>query len=103
MIVYPAVIVHGLADARAVLAPGVPVTLLSGPGAAGYAGCQWWRAMIAAARRAHPATEATDILDCGDAPGLAMSALRMDVCRLVLADGPAWTAVAQIVARQGGF
>jgi hypothetical protein len=103
MIVHPAVIVHGLADGRAVLALGAPVTLLSAPGAAGYAGCLWWRDMILAARRHHPATEAIDILDCGDAPGLAMSALRMAVCRLVLEDGPAWAAVAQIAQRQGGF
>jgi hypothetical protein len=103
MIVHPAVIVHGLADAMDVLAQGVPVTLLSAPGAAGFAGCQWWREMVAAARRAYPAVAAIDILDCGDAPGLAMGALRMAVCRLVLQDGPAWAAVAQIAQRQGGF
>ncbi len=42
----PAVIVHGLDDARAALAPGRPVTLLSAPGAALYAGCGWWRALV---------------------------------------------------------
>ncbi|MFL5282008.1 MAG: hypothetical protein ACJ8AW_13730 [Rhodopila sp.] len=103
MIVHPAVIVHGLSDAGAALALGAPVTLLSAPGAAAYAGCLWWREMIAAARREHPHTQAIDVLDCGGAPGLAMSALRMAVCRLVLADGLAWAAVSRIALRQGGF
>lgn len=42
----PAVIVHGLDNARTALAPGRPVTLLSAPGAALYAGCGWWRALV---------------------------------------------------------
>src|SRR5689334_18677107 len=43
---YPAVVIHGLADARTVLAAGSPVTFLSAPGAALFAGCGWWRALI---------------------------------------------------------
>ena len=43
------------------------------------------------------------MLDCGDAPGYAMAALRVDVARLVLADVPAWPTVEQIARRQGGF
>jgi hypothetical protein len=50
MIIHPAVIVHGLSDARAALRPGWPVTLLSAPGAALFAGCLWWRELVAAAR-----------------------------------------------------
>lgn len=104
MIVDPAVIVHGLADARAVLAMGAPVTLLSAPGAAGHAGCLWWRELVAAALRDTPPTaRVMDVLDCADAPGLALAALRSGVSRLVLADGPAWAAVAGIAERQGGF
>jgi hypothetical protein len=104
MIVHPAVIVHGSADAHAALAPGLPVTLLSAPGAALAGGCLWWREMIAAARAAHPESEATDILDCADASGLAMGALRSGVCRLVLwPDAPGWAGVAAIAERQGGF
>ncbi|MFO1027478.1 MAG: hypothetical protein U1E70_20055 [Acetobacteraceae bacterium] len=104
MIVHPAVIVHGLADAQAVLAVGAPVTLLSAPGAAIYAGCLWWRELVAAARRGGPPDAVmTDVLDCGDAPGQAMAALRSGVPRLVLAEGPAWAAVAQIARHQGGF
>ena len=43
---YPAVIVHGLGDARLALSVGLTVTLLSAPGAALYAGCGWWRALV---------------------------------------------------------
>jgi hypothetical protein len=104
MIVYPAVIVHGLADAKAALAPGLPVTLLSAPGAALFAGCLWWRGVVAAAREVHGGTEASDILDCADASGLAMGALRSGVCRLVLwPDAPGWDGVAAIAERAGGF
>jgi hypothetical protein len=104
MIVHPAVIVHGVADAKAALAPGLPVTLLSAPGAAVFAGCLWWREIVAAARAACPDTAATDILDCADASGMAMGALRSGVCRLVLwPDAPGWDRVAAIAERQGGF
>ncbi len=104
MIVHPAVIVHGLADARAVLAVGAPVTLLSAPGAALFAGCLWWRELIAAARADHPHAEAVDVLDCADASGMAMAALRSGVCRLVLwREAPGWSGVAAIAQGQGGF
>jgi hypothetical protein len=104
MIVHPAVIVHGVADAKAALAPGLPVTLLSAPGAALFAGCLWWREIVAAARVACPGTAATDILDCADASGMAMGALRSGVCRLILwPAAPGWAAVAKIAESQGGF
>lgn len=82
----PAVIVHGLAQARAALAPGLAVTLLSAPGAAQYAGVGWWRALVeaAAAGGALP----PDILDCGAAPGRVLEALRMGQRRLVLRARP---------------
>jgi hypothetical protein len=96
--------VHGLADARATLALGRPVTLLSAPGAALFAGCLWWQAMVAAACSEHPGTEAIDVLDCANASGMAMSALRSGVNRLVLwPEAPGWKAVAAIAERQGGF
>ncbi|OIQ66940.1 hypothetical protein GALL_514850 [mine drainage metagenome] len=104
MIVHPAVIVHGPSDARAALAPGLPVTLLSAPGAAAFAGCLWWRQVVTAAQKANPAAEATGILDCADASGMALTALRSGVCRLVLwPQAPGWDAVAAIANRQGGF
>lgn len=80
----PAVIVHGLADAGRALRLGRPVTLLSSPGAALFMGCAFWRALVRQARAAHPGVSAPDILDCADATGLAMSALRLGQRDLVL-------------------
>ena len=80
----PAVIVHSAADARLALAPGLPVTLVSAPGAALYAGAGWWLGLIAAARAAHPDRRFDDVLDCGDAPGAAAEALRAGQRSLVL-------------------
>ncbi|HEY1412467.1 MAG TPA: hypothetical protein VGF36_10010 [Rhodopila sp.] len=104
MIIHPAVIVHGLADANAALAPGLPVTLLSASGAALFAGCAWWAAIVAAARAGNPQTEAMDILDCADASGTAMGALRTGVHRLILwPEAPGWDAVAAVAGQAGGF
>ena len=89
-----AVVVHGMADVRAALAPGRPVTLLSGPGAAGYAGAGWWQGMTALAR-AEARAPLADILDCADSPGWAVDALRAGCRILVLSpDVPAWADVA---------
>ena len=104
MIVYPAVVVHGLADAKAALATALPVTLLSVPGAALFAGCLWWRQLVAAARAVYPETEASDILDCADASAMAMGALRCGIIRLVLwPDAPGWAQVAATAENLGGF
>ncbi|HET8997794.1 MAG TPA: hypothetical protein VFN42_14090 [Acetobacteraceae bacterium] len=100
----PAVIVHGLADACTVLAAGAPVTLLSAPGAAEYAGCSWWQALLAQAGKNCPGASFTDLLDCGEASGYALAALRIGLVRLVLRPGaPGWNGVAAIAARQGGM
>ncbi len=80
----PAVMIHGLADARLALAPGLPVTLVSAPGAALDAGAGWWTALLAAVRADHPGRTFEDILDCGDAPGRAAEALRAGQRDLVL-------------------
>lgn len=98
-----AVIVHGLEDARTVLALGAPVTLLSAPGAAAYAGCGWWRALVAQARNGFPDVAFSDLLDCGEASGQALAALRIGQANLVLSPAaPGWDAVAAIAAAQGG-
>jgi len=99
----PAVVVHGLPDVRRVLAPGVPVTLLSAPGAALFAGCGWWRALVERARAEHPTLAIDDILDCADASGYALGALRIGQRRIVLtADAPGRSAVVAIAASRGG-
>ncbi len=103
MLRYPAVVVHGLADARIALGVGMPVMLLSAPGAALYAGCGWWRALIAHARAEFADAIMTDALDCADASGLALAALRIGQHVVVLAaDAPGWTAVAAIAGAWGG-
>jgi len=100
---YPAVVVHSLADARVVLACGRPVTLLSGEAAALYAGCAWWRALVAAARTEFPLLPIRDLLDCADASGQALAAVRIGLLHLILApDAPGRARVAAIVAGLGG-
>ncbi len=84
MALHPAVIVHGPADAVRALAPGRPITLLSARGAALYAGVMWWRALVAQATAAHPGVPVLDVLDCADAPGLALGAIRMGQTALIL-------------------
>jgi len=97
----PAVMVHGLDQARAALAPGLPVTLLSGPGAGIYAGVGWWRALVDAAT--HGAAPPPDILDCGDATGRALEAVRAGQRFLVLRTEPVlFEDVAGRAARGGG-
>jgi hypothetical protein len=60
--------------------------------------------MVAAAQAAFPDTEALDILDCGNASGMAMGSLRSGICRLVLwPEAPGWASVVAIAERQGGF
>jgi hypothetical protein len=108
MKLYPAVIVHGPGDALAALAhaeaQGLPVTLLSAPGAALYAGCGWWRSLTAFARAAHPNVTCIDILDCADGTGVALAALRIGVTRLVLwPNAPGRNAVLEIAESLGGF
>jgi len=90
----PAVIIHGLPHALSVLAAARPVTLLSAPGAACYAGCGWWRAVVAAALAAHPGAAAPDVLDCGDSPSRALEALSVRCRLIVLHPGPAWPDIA---------
>jgi hypothetical protein len=96
MLLQPAVIVHGLDDARAALAVGRPVTLLSAPGAASFGGCLWWAALMRAA------AAASSLLDCGDAPGRAVEALRLGLPGVVLqCETEIFAAVAGIAAAQG--
>jgi hypothetical protein len=98
----PAVVVRGAGDADRACAPGLPVTLLSAAGAALYAGCGWWRALVNQARARHPGVIAADIFDCGDAPGLALAALRIGQQALVLDPGCSGFSVVAAVASARG-
>jgi hypothetical protein len=76
----PAVVVHSLAQARVALSIaadlGVPVTLLSAPGAAGTGGPAWFRKLARLAGDDHPEAVFSTVLDCGDRPGLVLATLR---------------------------
>jgi hypothetical protein len=99
---YPSVVVHGLADARMTLSIGRPVTLLSAAGAVAYAGSAWWRALIDRATAEYPNVPCDNILDCADASGLALGALRIGQRRIILcAAAPGWAEVAATAATLG--
>jgi hypothetical protein len=92
---YPAVVVHGLADIRAVLSLGMPVTFLSAEGAALYAGSGWWHTLMCRATAAYPDVPCDNILDCADAPGAALAALRIGQRRIILhRSAPGWARIA---------
>lgn len=103
MQLYPAVIVHGMADARLAMRSGRPVTLLSGEGAGFYAGCLWWRALVGRIRAEFPDIPMFDVLDCADGSGQALAALRIGVTRLVLwPSAPGRAALDRIARAHGG-
>jgi hypothetical protein len=74
------VTVISLSQAKAALAAAealdVPVVLISAPGAAASAGAGWFDALVSLARAAYPTVRTECVLDCGDAPGHALGALR---------------------------
>jgi hypothetical protein len=95
----PAIIIHSLQNARAALAPGRPVTLLSARGAALYAGCLWWAELLKAANHS-----GASLLDCADAPGRALEALKLGLPGIVLTCEPAaYKMVAAIAAAQNAI
>jgi len=95
--IHKAVIVHGLEDARAALAPGLPVTLLSAPGAASFGGCLWWRALMRAA-----GVTGVSVLDCADAPGRAAEALKLGLPGIVFTAQDSARAVIEAMAAASG-
>ena len=75
-----AVVVHGLADARAALAAaaetGAAVVIESAPGAGAFAGAAWFGEVVRLARAERPEVDASSVLDCGDQAGAALGAIR---------------------------
>ncbi|EKV26498.1 Fructose/tagatose bisphosphate aldolase [Caenispirillum salinarum AK4] len=102
----PRIIVHSPAHARAALAAareaGRRVILQSPPRCALIQGAAWFHTLIEAARAQEPGADALPVLDCGDAPGLALAALRdgAEAVRLEVT-GSARTAVADIADQLG--
>jgi len=103
MVLPPAVVIHGLPHARIALQRGCAVTLISAPGAPSYAGCAWWRALIAIAQTEFPEINPPDALDCADAPGRALEALSLGCRIIVLRHGPAFADIAGRAAAQGAI
>lgn len=102
----PAIVVHGLADARAAAAMfrarGLRLILLSAPGAGSYAGGGWWRALCDALAADYPDLEMTAVLDCGDAAGHALAALRAGVTDILFDGDVAVAAKLSAIAAQSG-
>ncbi|MBW6398790.1 hypothetical protein KPL78_13080 [Roseomonas sp. HJA6] len=100
----PAVVVHALAQAEVALAAAGPagVMLLSAPGAGTFAGPAWFLALAAEAARRHPGKAWVAALDCADAPGAALAALRAGTRIVVLAGAcPSFPAVAAAASEAG--
>jgi hypothetical protein len=80
------IIIHSLDHARAALAAAaaldVPVIIASAPGAAAYLGPQWLSEVAALAAAEHPDARVSVLLDCGDAPGHVLAALRQGIKRI---------------------
>lgn len=97
-------VVHGLDQAVAALDSAGPrgVMLLSAAAAGGFAGPGWFLALVAEARRRHPGVPCAAALDCADAAGSALMALRAGV-RIIVLDGgcPAFAAIAAAAAEVG--
>jgi hypothetical protein len=94
----PSVIIYDLHQAQHVLGLQRPVTLLSAPGAASQAGCLWWKLLIDAAGASE-----ISFLDCDDAVGRALEALRLGLHGIILRPQPSLTTVAEIAAAQGAI
>jgi hypothetical protein len=77
----PAILVRGPAELKIATGPGLPLTLLSPPGAGAFAGPGWWRVFIAS--HSLP-PDSAEILDCGISPGAALAALRAGQRLIVL-------------------
>jgi hypothetical protein len=97
-------VVASLAEARAALAEaaGRPVVLVSPPNAAAYLGVAFFWALAEAARTEFPGVAVEAVMDCGDSPGFALSALRAGFATVVLRGDPRARARVAAIARAMG-
>lgn len=70
---------HALAALQAASELDVPVTLRSAPGAADYLGSGAFKAIVDVACERWPDVPVTAVLDCADAAGHALGALRIGI------------------------
>ena len=100
------IIIHSLEEAKAAVTVatdlGLAITLRSAPGAAAYLGAQVFRDMVDEATGPDCAVAVTAVFDCGDDPGLALSALRHGL-KTISINAPADTfeKIADIAAQSG--
>lgn len=99
-------VVHDLAQAQAALRAaaesGTAVILDTPPDAARAWGAPYFLSLVAAARATHPDARFDAILDCGEASGLALDALRRGVRRLRLTGPEEMVARVADIAGQSG-
>ena len=100
-------VVPSLAAARAALAAARAdaaraVSLVSPPGAAAYLGVGYFAALAEAARDEFPEIAIEAVMDCGDDPGWALSALRMGFSAVVLRGNAGARARVAAIARATG-
>ena len=97
-------VVGSLAEARAVLAEAGsrPVLLVSPPNAAASLGAGYYQALVEAARGEFPDAAIEAVMDCGDKPGFALSALRAGFATVGLVGDPRARARVAAIARAMG-
>jgi hypothetical protein len=100
-------VVHNLIQAEAALRAGnerhAAVILESPPGAARYWGPMYFMALIEAARASVPEADWEAVLDCGEAPSLAIEALGRGVRAVrVTGNSASVAAVSDIALQLGG-
>ena len=79
----PHLTIHSLDQARTALASagddGTELILESPAGAAGHQGIGWWLALLRLLKAEFPKVAFESVLDCGDAPGLALASINAGV------------------------
>lgn len=94
--------VQAAAALSAAAAQDSPVILLSAPDAASSVGPAWFLSLIDIATTGHPDVAVTPILDCGNAPGYTLAALRLGI-RAICFTGANVKQIRDITAQYGAM
>lgn len=70
---------------------GVAITLMSAPDAVSSLGPAWFRDIVRSLERVYPGVDMETVLDCGDAAGYALAALRAGVKTIRFSGRPSTT------------
>ncbi len=99
-----AIVVHGSGDALAAVAAAgeldAPLTMISAPGAAAYAGPGWFLEIVTQSRAAAPGLTIAGLLDCADHAGHAMAALRAGAEAIIFTGDDRVAAKLSAIARE---